>query len=75
MTLLVCALYGRRLGNASFVLSTKIPPFFARRQSVDLAALFEALEQSKHELGVLAYSLCQATNLERVFIALAKSQT
>eukprot|EP00955_Chlamydomonas_euryale_P102912 365452-Chlamydomonas_euryale.AAC.18 len=44
------------------------------RDAADLAALFEALEGSRGALGVDAYSLTQATTLERVFIALAARQ-
>ena len=49
------------------------PEHFSR-ENVDLAGLFEVLEASKQDLGVEAYSLAQATSLERVFIEMAKSQ-
>lgn len=44
------------------------------RERSDIAGLFEALESSKHSLGIEAYSLAQATSLERVFIEMAKQQ-
>ncbi|GAX84392.1 hypothetical protein CEUSTIGMA_g11814.t1 [Chlamydomonas eustigma] len=43
------------------------------RDSTDLPEIFEALEKSRQGLGLMAYSLSQATTLERVFVSLASS--
>jgi hypothetical protein len=43
------------------------------RDSADLPEIFEALERSRQGLGLIAYSLSQATTLERVFVNLAST--
>jgi len=57
------------------VLEEKHGTFFRLNANagIDLAFVFNALESNKNELGILDYSISQAT-LEQIFIRFAKEQ-